>query len=104
MTTNYKRGRAFEYRVRDALYARGAVYVSRSAGSHTKVDLTAHWPMASLNGRPRPAWFVQCKRDGRLPAPERAAIVDIAKQTGNEAILAAAGPKGRGIEFEFLYP
>lgn len=106
MTTNYARGRAFEYRVRDALYAKGAVYVARSAGSHTKVDLLALWPQdfAIFGDTRRPPWIVQCKRDGRLPADERDAIIDIAKQTGVEAVLAAAGPKGRGIEFTFLYP
>lgn len=106
MTTNYERGRAFEYRTRDKLYERGAVYVARSAGSHTKADLVAFFPSVDQpSGPSQPRiWIVQCKRDGKLPAAERDALVDIAHHTGVEAVLAAAGPKGRGVEFKYLYP
>lgn len=106
MTTNYERGRAFEYRTRDKLYERGAVYVARSAGSHTKVDLVAFFPSVDSPSGPSRTrvWLVQCKRDGRLPAAEREALVNIARATGVEAILAKRGEKRGTIEFEFLYP
>ena len=104
-TTNYERGRAFEYRVRDKLLKDGAVYVMRAAGSHTKADLAAFWdipePYRSRGWgehRPKP-WLVQCKRDGRLPAAEREELVSIARQTGTVPVLAKAGPKGRGVIF-----
>ena len=40
MVTNYERGRAFEYKVRDHLKAEG-YQVFRMAGSHSCVDLIA---------------------------------------------------------------
>lgn len=98
MATNYERGRAFEYRVRDELKKLGAVYVMRAAGSHTKADLAAFWevtPHGTVEWSH--VWLVQCKRDGRLPAAEREELISIARQTGTRAVLAQAGPKGRGV-------
>lgn len=115
MATNYERGRAFEYRVRDKLKKDGAVYVMRAAQSKGKVDLLALWPLTSIvhrredgfpewqKGYPNCVpWIVQCKRDGRLPAAERAELLDIAAQTGALPVLAKTGPNGRGVEFLFL--
>jgi len=89
MATNYERGRAFEYRVRAHLYELGAVLVIRSAGSKTKVDLTALFTDRVA--------LVQCKRNGVLPAEEREELIRIARETGVRAYHASAGPKGKGI-------
>lgn len=100
MATNYERGRAFEYRVRDKLYKDGAVLVLRSAGSKTKVDLIALFPL--LDGYTHEgdiqAMLVQCKRDGNLPAAEREELRRISAATGIRAYHAKAGPGGRGID------
>lgn len=97
MATNYSRGRAFEYRTRDHLMSKhiGASYVMRAAGSHTLADLCAFF----REGKP---WLVQCKRDGRLPADERELLTSLANEVGAVAVLAKAGPVGRGVEYEFL--
>jgi Holliday junction resolvase len=103
IATNYERGRAFEYRTRDALTKKGAVYVMRAAGSHTKADLVAFFETAPGHfWKPEPAWLVQCKRDGRLPEADRTELVDIARRTGAKAYLAAAGKNGRGVTFTRL--
>lgn len=99
MATNYERGRAFEYRARDALKKAGAVFVMRAAGSHTKADLIALWPSPCEWAD---VWLVQCKRDGKLPAAEQQELLDIAAATGAEAYLAQAGAKGRGVVFQRL--
>jgi hypothetical protein len=102
VATNYERGRAFEYRARDKLYEMGAVSVTRSAGSKTKIDLLVLWPaLESYTVWPPvgEVWMVQCKRDGKLPAAEREALLDIAEQTGHSAYHAHTGPNGRGVEF-----
>jgi hypothetical protein len=98
MATNYERGRSFEYKVRDHLLKTGAVLVVRAAQSKGKVDLAVFWP------RYEPPWLVQCKRDGRLPADEQEALIDIAERSNTFAVHAYAGPKGRGVEFEILNP
>jgi hypothetical protein len=98
VATNYQRGRAFEYRARDALLKQGAVYVMRAAQSKGKADLIALWPWLGLPMEER-CWVIQCKRDGRLPRDEREALLDICEETGFPAFLAKAGPKGRGVEF-----
>jgi len=102
MATNYERGRAFEYRVRDKLYDMGAAAVVRSAGSKTKIDLVALFDIIespTVWGASGDVWLVQCKRDGRLPAAERDALLDIAERTGASAYHAHTGPNGRGVEF-----
>ena len=98
MATNYERGRAFEYRVRDHLLNTGAALVIRSAQSKGKVDLAAFWPLVA-DSQP---WLVQCKRDGKLSHDEGNDLVAIADEVGALALLAYAGPKGRGVEFEIL--
>lgn len=102
MATNYERGRAFEYRVRDKAYAMGAVAVVRSAGSKTKIDLLILWPALESYTEWPPVgevWMVQCKRDGKLPADEREALLKLAETTGHSAYHASTGPNGRGVEF-----
>lgn len=93
VATNYERGRRFEYRTRDALIKRGAVYVVRAAGSHTRADLVALFDPRDT----RQPWLVQCKRDGTLPYHERQELTDIAWKTGARPVLAQAGKNGRGM-------
>jgi Holliday junction resolvase len=95
VATNYERGRAFEYRVRDELYKRGVVAVVRSAGSKTKVDLVALWPF-DWKGDAH-VYLVQCKRDGKLPTAEREELLRIASETGTHPYHAHTGPNGRGV-------
>jgi Holliday junction resolvase len=85
MTTNYRRGRALEYRIRDDLRERGYLVV-RSAGSKGAVDL-----MAVGNGD---ILLVQSKRDGWAKPSERAALVVLAEQYGALAIIATPGNPG----------
>lgn len=67
--TNYDAGRRFEWEVRDQLEADG-YWVTRSAGSKTKVDLVAIKPGQVL--------LVQCKRDGKISPAERSEVVRVA--------------------------
>lgn len=81
--TNYARGRALEYRAK-AWLMEGGAFVVRAAGSKGSVDLVAHWPIGDECPKP---WFVQCKRDGKLPKKERAALAALARLYGAEAFL-----------------
>jgi hypothetical protein len=112
--TNYQRGRAFEYRARDKALKLGAVYVMRAASSKGAADLIALWPSKErvhqslyksyiVDHGVRPAWLVQCKRDGRLPKAERETLIEIAAQTGAIPVLARVPKSGRGVEFINLY-
>jgi len=85
--SQYERGRAFEYRVRDALGADG-YEVLRSAGSKTKVDLAAFKPGQLL--------LVQCKRtSGTIPPAERTDLLRIAGYVGALPIVAhRSRPRG----------
>lgn len=113
---NYNNGRAFEYRTRDHLYEQGAVQVIRSAGSHTKIDLTAFFPHEvgtrpidnpsqlgpSILGMPVKipcVWLVQCKRDGRITKAEREEVRRIAHEVGAQPYLAKIPDEGHGVEF-----
>jgi Holliday junction resolvase len=100
--TNYDNGRRFEWAVRDHLIADG-YDVFRSAGSKTKVDMTAVKTGQLL--------FVQCKRDGKISPAERAKLLQLAtlidcavpvlawKEFGKAqvllAVLTGPGPKDR---------
>ena len=100
MPTNYARGRAFEYRARDHLLKLGATVVIRSAGSKGKIDLLALFPaVESYTQWPAvgDVWMVQCKRDGKLPADEREALLNYATETGHFAYTAEPGANGRGV-------
>jgi len=100
MATNYQRGRAFEYRVRNEMTRMGAVYIMRAAQSKGAADLIVLWPRreriwTSLEKsyvveHPRRApWLVQCKLGkGGMPPAERELLIDIADQTGSLPILA----------------
>lgn len=121
MATNYARGRAFEYRVRDRLKKDGAAYVMRAAQSKGIVDLLALWPMpvpltqTDADGRvvwqgwppDEPPWLVQVKysitgKGGRLSAHDEIELVAVADATGGIPVLATQGPKGRGVVFTNL--
>ena len=107
LATNYERGRAFEYRVRDALTEKGAVAVVRSAGSKTKIDLVAMFPIEyghvyGADLEDMVVWVVQCKRDGNLPAVEREELLRIAELTGVVPYHAHTGPNGRGVVFTLI--
>ncbi len=95
VATNYARGRAFEYRVRDKLLGAGAVAVIRSAGSKGPADIVCFW----LHGRP---WFIQAKLNGNLPKTEMAVLMDILRKIDVKIVLASPGPKGRGVTFTDL--
>lgn len=86
--TNYQNGAAFERRTSVYLTDEG-FFVVRSAGSRSLVDLVAVKPLQVL--------FVQAKRDGRLDPDEWDALFAAAAHAGAVPVLAAAGPRGRGI-------
>ncbi len=88
MSTPYRTGRDFEYKVRTYLQDNG-YSVIRSAGSKTKVDLVAIKPGQIL--------FVQCKRGGVLPAAEWDEILTLAGHARAVPVLAQYGGRGRGI-------
>lgn len=94
-TTRYVRGRTFEYKARDDLHTNGYEVV-RAAGSKggTKADLIAFKPGQLL--------LVQCKLDGKLPAAEWDRLLEVAGWVSGWAILAANGPRGRGITYTRL--
>lgn len=93
-STNYRRGRDFEYKVRDHLRTIGAVYVMRSAGSKTKVDLVAFF---TTKVKPN-TWLVQVKKDGKISATDRQDLIDLASKTETQAVLAKAGNPGVVLE------
>ena len=96
--TRYQAGTKFEYKVRDALKAQGAIYVCRSAGSKGPVDLIAFYGWNSV----RSSAFVQAKRDGRISRADRWALIELAQQCGAEPVLAKAGPRGTPVVLETL--
>lgn len=70
MTDQYKKGRRFEWAVRDELEEAG-YQVIRSAGSKTKVDIVA-WKMGEL-------LFIQCKATkAGLPVVDWNNLIDLA--------------------------
>lgn len=74
---HYRSGRDFEYEVRDHLEAEG-YWVTRAAGSKTKVDLVAIKPGQVL--------LVQCKRNGRISPAERTEMLRLAALLPGTAI------------------
>lgn len=98
VATNYQRGRAFEYRARDALLKRGAVYVMRAAQSKGKVDLLTLWPIEEPWFQY--PWLVQCKTgSARMSPADRNDLITLAQQVGGLPVLAEPGPKNRGVVF-----
>lgn len=84
MTSNYDRGRALEYRARDALRADGYLVV-RAAGSKGPADLLAFKPGQTL--------AVSCKL-AALPAQEWDDFYALCRDLGWTPLLAAPGPRG----------
>ncbi|MEV0608097.1 restriction endonuclease [Polymorphospora rubra] len=93
--SHYATGTRFEHKTRDDLAANG-YDVIRAAGSKgsTKADLIAVKPSQLL--------FVQCKRSGALPPDEWDRLVEVAAWVGAIPLLAANGPRGRGITYTHL--
>lgn len=93
--TGYDVGRRFEWKTSDDLAANGYDVV-RAAGSKgsTKVDLAAFKPGELL--------LVQCKLDGTLGPDEWDRLVEVAGWVGAAPILAANGPRGRGVTYTRL--
>ena len=88
-STNYAKGRRFEYRAKRSLESQGFV-VFRSAGSHSRADLIAL--------RAGEVWLVQCKaNDGYLSTQEREGLVLVALELGVVPIL--AHKEGRRLIF-----
>jgi Holliday junction resolvase len=93
--THYETGKRFEDKTRKHLVENG-YDVIRAAGSKgsTKVDLVAVKPGQQL--------FIQCKSDGDLPPAEWDRVLEVARWVNALPILAANGPKGRGITYIHL--
>ena len=83
---NYRRGSAFERKVKEMLELDG-YYVVRSAGSHGVADLVAVKPGEVL--------FVQCKTTG-ISAAECNVLVETSAQYG--AVPVVAVKRGRKTE------
>lgn len=82
----YRRGRQFEYAVRDALRKVG-FFAQRSPASKSVLDILAV--------RPGEVWMVQCKRHGALGVAEWNELFITAKAAGAIPILASC-ESGRG--------
>ena len=101
-SSNYVRGRRFEYRVRDRLLDMGAVYVMRAAQSKGIADLAAFWPPVSQY-TPAAAWLVQCKTgSARMSRQAKDDLAAIAQKASATAYLAEPGKNGRGVVFTRL--
>jgi len=72
MTNNYRRGYAFELRVKKYFESLG-FYVVRSAGSHGVADLVAF--QKNMN---HPPLLIQCKRHGAISKAERKMLFHVA--------------------------
>lgn len=90
--SQYATGTRFEHKTRDHLESNGYDVV-RAAGSkgNTKVDLAAFKPGQLL--------LIQCKANGALPPDEWDRIHEVAGWVGAVPLLAANGPKGRGVTY-----
>ena len=94
-SNRYATGTRFEHKTRDDLISNG-YEVIRAAGSKgsTKVDLVAVKPGSLI--------FIQCKATGTLPPAEWDRLVEVAGWVGAVPVLAANGPRGRGIVYTRL--
>ena len=90
--TNYNKGRAFEYKVKQLLEERG-FYVVRSAGSHGIVDLVAIGK-EQVN-------LVQCKSDGRISPADRDCLSSLTRLMIDLVPVLAVNEKGK-VRFEIL--
>lgn len=100
MTTHYRRGADFERKVRDDLYARGAVLVIRSAGSRSPIDLAAFWPEMARAFASRVV-LVQVKITGRLSAADRAHFAELARVAGAAPVIASPERVGRKVSVRY---
>lgn len=93
--THYAAGTRFEHKAIDDLEANGYEII-RAAGSkgRTKVDIAALKPGQLL--------FVQAKRDGKLGPAEWDRVYEVAGWVGAIPLLAANGPRGRGVVYTRL--
>lgn len=93
--TSYRRGRKFEWDVRDDLADNGYAVV-RAAGSKgdTKVDLVAFKPGQQL--------LVQCKGSGRCDPAEWDRLYEVAGWVGAVPLLAEKAGRGKGIAYTRL--
>lgn len=93
--THYAAGTRFEHKVRDDLDANG-YEVIRAAGSKgsSKVDL--------IGIKPGQLLLIQCKRAGTLPPDEWDRVYEVAGWVGAVPLLAANGPRGRGVAYTRL--
>ena len=93
--TEYDKGRRFEWKTRDDLTPNG-YEVLRAAGSKggTKIDLVAMKPGQLL--------FIQCKENGKLGPAEWNRVYEVAGWVGAIPLLAANGPRGRGVVYTQL--
>ena len=92
LSSRYRRGRAFEYRIRDDLRKK-KYFVLRSPASKSPIDL-----VAICNGI---VLFVQCKF-GELCVTEWNALYDLATSVGAIPILAVPGPSKKYQYFKLL--
>lgn len=96
--THYAAGTRFEHKTIHDLEDNGYEII-RAAGSKgsTKVDIAAMKPGQLL--------FIQCKRSGALPPAEWDRVHEVAGWVGAVPLLAANGPRGRGVVYtELLGP
>ncbi|MCZ7434780.1 restriction endonuclease [Micromonospora sp. WMMC241] len=93
--SHYQAGTRFEHKIRDDLRDNG-YEVMRAAGSKgaSKVDLVALKPGQLL--------FIQAKRSGTLPPAEWDRVFEVAGWVGAVPLLAANGPRGRGVVYTRL--
>lgn len=87
MTTNYARGRAFEYKVRDIFIALDYLLL-RSAGSHTPIDLIA------INGDGG-VLFIQCQTGRWFAKAKLDELRKVARRAHATAVIACRS-KQRG--------
>lgn len=100
--SNYVRGRAFEYRVRDDLRKRGYVVI-RSAQSKGSADLVAIRQSTSDPSMSHWILLVQCKLSTGAVAPkEWNALYGLAGQAGAVPVLAVAGGPGNPKKYYIL--
>lgn len=90
--TRYERGTRFERKVIARLRVDGYLTI-RAAGSkgESKIDV-----IAIKRGQ---LLFCQCKIDGVLGPAEWDRVYEVAGMVGAVPLLAANGPRGRGVEF-----
>lgn len=79
MMTNYKRGRAFEYKVKKQFEAEGFLVV-RSSMSHGPVDLVA------VKGEQ--TFLIQCKKHGAVTKEELQELKEVQKKIKKDIHLA----------------